>query len=259
MRKIPLLLALAASPLMAHDFWIEPSTFRPAVGELITANLRVGQDFVGDPVPRESSNIERFVVRDSGGERPVVGRDGRDPDGYTNVLSPGAAVIGYRSLPKPLELPPEKFEDYLRQEGLERIIAWRAQHGQSKQPSKEIFSRCAKAIVAAGPPESRRVRAIEEPLGFRLELVPESDPFAAGALRVRVTFENKPLEGALVIALNQQDPAAKVSLRSDKAGRVSLPLSKGGVWLIKCVHMVPAPPASGAQWESLWASLTFER
>ena len=30
-----------------------------------------------------------------------------------------------------------------------------------------------------------------------------------------------------------------------------------GVWLIKAVHMIAAPPGSGAEWESFWASLTF--
>jgi len=35
-------------------------------------------------------------------------------------------------------------------------------------------------------------------------------------------------------------------------------LDRPGLWLIKAVHMVPAPEGSGAEWESLWASLTFE-
>jgi len=30
------------------------------------------------------------------------------------------------------------------------------------------------------------------------------------------------------------------------------------VWLLSAVHMIDAPPGSGARWESLWSSLTFE-
>jgi hypothetical protein len=30
------------------------------------------------------------------------------------------------------------------------------------------------------------------------------------------------------------------------------------MWMIKAVHMVPAPAGTGADWESVWASLTFE-
>ena len=36
-------------------------------------------------------------------------------------------------------------------------------------------------------------------------------------------------------------------------------LPKNGVWLIKSVQLIPAPAGSDADWESLWASLTFER
>ena len=31
-----------------------------------------------------------------------------------------------------------------------------------------------------------------------------------------------------------------------------------GVWLIKSVQMIDAPRGSNAEWESLWASLTFD-
>jgi len=61
-----------------------------------------------------------------------------------------------------------------------------------------------------------------------------------------------------VVALNQRDPMARVAARSDKAGHVTLKLTQPGPWLIKAVHMVPAPAGSDSQWASFWASLTFE-
>lgn len=57
------------------------------------------------------------------------------------------------------------------------------------------------------------------------------------------------------MALNRAD---KLSARSDRDGRVRLRLKPGGMWLVKAVHMVPAPAGSGADWASYWASLTFE-
>jgi len=44
---------------------------------------------------------------------------------------------------------------------------------------------------------------------------------------------------------------------SDSQGRVTLRLPRGGVWLATAVHLLPAPDR-GAEWESLWASLSFE-
>jgi uncharacterized GH25 family protein len=75
---------------------------------------------------------------------------------------------------------------------------------------------------------------------------------------VRVIYRGQPVGDVLVIAINQSNPAAKVSARSDKGGRVQLRLSATGPWLIKAVHMIPASAASDHEWDSFWASLTFE-
>src|SRR5829696_5190757 len=86
---------LAAGELCAHDFWIEPSTFRPAPGATVAIGLRVGQNFVGDPVPRSSQLVERFVVRQGGSEQPITGLENIDPAGWLRADGQGTAVIAY--------------------------------------------------------------------------------------------------------------------------------------------------------------------
>lgn len=253
-RVIILLFCVAAFPAAAHDFWIEPSTFKPAVGETVLTSLRVGQDFLGDPVPRSTPIIDRFIVRDASGEHPVNGFENQDPAGYVRLNVPGSAIIGYRSKPYPLTLDAAKFEAYLRQEGLEPIIALRARRGESAKPDKEIFSRCAKALVVT---EKGTLSGYDKPLGFRLELIPETSPLAAST-RFRLLYEGKPLAGALVMAL-AQDGGTGLRARTDAHGRVDFAFPKNGVWLVKSVYMIPAPAGSGADWESFWASFTFER
>jgi len=247
---------LAAATALAHDFWIEPSTFRPVVGRNMTASLRVGQDFLGDAVPRSAQLMDTFVVRDAAGERTISGFQNQDPAGILRIDQPGLAIIGYRSKPYPLELAADKFEEFLRTEGLERISALRARRGESQRPDRERFFRYAKAIVLAGTTSTLK---FDEPLHYRYELIPETNPMASSPLRVRVIFEGKPLANALVSAIHRDDPAARVSARSDANGHVTLPLPKNGVWLVKSVQMISAPADSNADWESLWASLTFER
>jgi len=46
--------------------------------------------------------------------------------------------------------------------------------------------------------------------------------------------------------------------RSDQNGRATFAIDEAGPWLVKAVHMVPAAAGSNADWESFWASLTFE-
>src|SRR5438034_5576458 len=98
-----LILAACAS-LSAHDMWIEPTTFAPEVGRIIGAKLRVGQDFLGDPIPRDSNLINEFISVDATGRKPLVGRDGADPAGLVRIAEPGMLILGYRSNPSPVTI-----------------------------------------------------------------------------------------------------------------------------------------------------------
>ena len=253
-----LLLAIGGTAVAAHDMWIEPTGFLPTVGRTVGFRLRVGQDFLGDPLPRDPSLIDRFVVLDGDTTTPVVGRDGADPAGLMRVGAPGLFVVAYHSKPSPVVLQAPKFNQYLKDEGLEAIAALRAKSGDSNAEAREVFVRCAKSLLLAGPAsEAQRDRVV----GMPLELVAERNPYllASGqSLAVRLLYKDQPLAGALIVALNQRDPMARVAARSDKNGRVQLRLSEPGPWLVKAVHMIPAPAGTDSQWESFWASLTFE-
>jgi hypothetical protein len=249
--------ALGPATLVAHDMWIEPAAFSPAAGEILAVRLRVGQDLLGDPLARNPDLINQFIVEDAAGRKPVVGRSGADPAGFVRVAMPGLLVIGYHSNPSAVELTGEKFNQYLKEEGLDAVAASRARRGQTGAV-RELFSRCAKSLVLSGPVTKTQG---DRSLGFTLELVAERNPYATAVgqdLPVRLTYEGRPLAGALVVAMNRGNPSDKLSARSNKDGRVQFRLPRTGVWLIKAVHMVEAPAGSNADWASHWASLTFE-
>ena len=249
---------LHGAALAAHDLWIEPSHFIPEVGKLIGVRLLVGIDMQGDPLPREPALIDQFVVVDGSGRKPIIGRDGADPAGLLRATTPGLLEVGYFSRPSPIVLPAEKFNQYLNEEGLDAVAALRASRHQTAAEAHEVFVRCAKSLLVSGASAPGQA---DRALGFTLELVAERNPYQLGAgqeLPVRLTYEGRPLAGALVVAVNRANPAMKLSVRSDKDGRVSFTLPQDGMWLIKAVHMIEAPAGSGAQWASFWASLTFE-
>jgi len=253
---------LGALPLAAHDFWIVPSSFRPAVGSPLALRLKVGENLRGDPVPRDAAQVDRFVLLGAGSELPIAGPPGSDPAGFVRVPEAGLYTVVYRSHRTRLDLPPEKFAEALRKEGLERILDLRQSQGESSQPSTEVFSRCAKALLRVGEPGSTGASpGFDRPVGMTLELIPEKDPYTLGPgaeLPVRLLYAGKPLAGALVVALGLHATDGRIAARTGKDGRVRLALPEGGFWLIKAVHMVPAPRETGVDWESLWASLTFD-
>ncbi len=251
-------LALSAMPLAAHDMWIEPTSFLPEPGRVIGLRLRIGQDFLGDPLPRDPDLIDQFIGVDSTGRKPIYGHDGADPAGLVRQTDPGLFVIGYQSHPKPIVVPATTFNQYLKEEGLDAITELRARRNETNSEAKEIFARCAKSLVRYGMPAGSQADRV---LGFTLELVAEKNPYSLHAgqdLPVTLVYEGHPLSNAQVVAMNRANPAAKITARTDKSGHVSFRLTQDGVWLIKAVHMIPAPAGSNAAWASFWASLTFE-
>jgi uncharacterized GH25 family protein len=251
-------IALSRAPVFAHDVWIEPTTFSPEPGQIVGVRLRVGHYLLGDSLPRDPALVNQFVVVDAAGRKPVVGRPGDDPAGILRVAMPGLLVIGYRSNRSTIELEAEKFNQYLKEEGLDAVAALRARRKETGAGARELFSRSAKSLVLSGSPSEAQG---DRPLGFTLELVAERNPYAIRAgedLPVRLTYQNRPLAGALVVAVNGPNPSEKLAARTDNDGRVRFRLRPDGVWLVKAVHMVQAPFRTNAEWESIWASLTFE-
>ncbi|HEX8408281.1 MAG TPA: DUF4198 domain-containing protein [Thermoanaerobaculia bacterium] len=232
-----LLTALLAPAAFAHDFWIEPSTFRPAAATTFTASLRVGENFEGEAVPRRPSRIVTFAVRDAAGEQPVNGFANQDPAGYVRVDRAGTAVIGYRGTPYPHEVSRTTFEKFLAEEGIENVRVTGARQ-------RERYQRFAKSIVQIGDP-----RTSTPSFGFPFELMLDGDV-------VRVMYERKPLPNTHIAAISRD--GNRVTARSDANGNATLKLGKG-VWLIKSVHIVAAPKGADYDWDSLWASITLQR
>ncbi len=241
MSKITLIALLLAVPAAAHEFWLAPSAFRPAAGRFIDVRLLVGDGFPGEPYARNSKHIRSFDLPGPRGKVAVPGREGSDPAGRVRIPEAGDYVLGYRSNTTKVELPARKFEAYLVEEGLASIVAERKRRGESDRPGREIFSRCAKALLGTK----------DKTLGYTLEIVMDAD--GSG----RVLYEGKPLGRALVRAFRRK--GEPLSVRTDKEGHFRFAFPHGGVWMLGCVHMRRAPKESGADWESLWASLTFER
>jgi hypothetical protein len=257
----------AAFPAAAHDFWIEPSTFRPHGSQTLSVGLRVGDHFEGQRVPRTPDRIVTFVAVGPEGERSIPGRAGIDPAGFVRFTTPGTHVLGFRSNNAFTEMEPDRFKRHLQEKGLDAIlarlggptgVAGLAGPGRTGRKVREAYSRCSKSLIRVGDAAGQ---GGDRSLGFTLEIVSESDPYdsAAGAeMAFRIVHEGRPLEGALVTAARRGASGEPLSARTDADGRVSFRLGEAGMWLIACVHMAEAPKDVDAAWESLWASLTFE-
>ena len=269
-------LAFAATA-SAHDFWLQPATFRPLAGSAVGIDLKVGHAGDMTTLPRNEKRLVKFVVRDGDGERPVPGAEGVAPAGLIRLPREGLAVVGYESNHSRSELDPLKFEGYLREVGLERIAEERAKRGATNVVEPEIFMRCPKALLVAQPAAatpgtaipasgapadaSKPAPIVDRALGLRLELIAGANAASVKpgeSLPFTLLYEGKPIGDVLVVVKDMVAGTEAARARSAADGTLSLTFPHAGRWLVTCVHMVKAPEGKDAVWESIWASSTIE-
>ncbi|AOF85378.1 hypothetical protein BSY239_3295 [Hydrogenophaga sp. RAC07] len=250
-----------ATAAQAHEFWMQPDRFSlPVRGEVELA-LRVGENFTGDPVGFGRPMAESLRWFSQSGEVALTAQlpDNLNQDSVALAFErPGAQLVVLDTRPFTITLSADTFNAYLREEGLERVMAQRQAAGQDAQPGRERYRRHVKTLLSVGGQSdaSFGVRA-----GQTLEIVPLTDPQRlqpGGALALQVLFKGQPLQGALVKVWNQRGAQLNVlRTRTDAAGRSTTTLPWSGVWMASVVHMVPTTDNQGWDWDSHWGNLTF--
>lgn len=272
LRFAVLAVLVMARPAAAHEYWLAPSRYVAAAGQPVDLGALAGTGFRGERKPFTASHCVRLSVRAA---RPLdlmkVARDGEYTWARFAPADTGGAVFAFESDFTPITLPAAAFDDYLAKEGLDGPLAARRRMDDANsagRPGRERFRRCAKAWLAGG--DAARATA---PIGLPLEIVPLEAPGKSGLLRLRVLWQGQPLAGALVRAWRAPvategaltDPESRDSCvvawqaRTNARGEALAAVAGAGEWLIAAVHMVPSSDTAVADWESTWASLTFER
>jgi uncharacterized GH25 family protein len=260
--------AFAAAALLleasaeAHDYWLVPKT--PVVATLeeaedIPLSLFAGEDFVADEEKAfESARVARFTVFHGGQFTVLEGLDGAIPFAHAHLHSKGGYLFALDRNLAQIELPAEKFEEYLRTERLDGILSERARRGETASPGRERYRRCLKAFVEVGKGADE---SFDITVGQKLELSPGDSPVdvrPGGVLRFLVQFEGAPLDGAQVEALSRVGAEVRARwYRADEHGIVTVPIDRRALWLVRTVQMVRCRGCLDADWESTGASYVF--
>ena len=251
-----LLNLMTVTGLRAHEFWLAPSTHHAEVGEQVAINAMIGEGSKAASLERRPSHIRRFQVFDGQIRSDVDGRRFRRPTGRFTGRTVGVHVISYESEPQLVELTGDKFEKYLRSEGLDEVLLDRQAAAEPAKAVRESFSRYAKSLVQVGGSSDG-----DAVLGLPMEIVALANPFrlvSGDTLVVRVLLEGEPLPGVLVKAFALGDETVRRGVRTDGAGLARFPVTTSGRWLLNAVFMERAEQDDALDWTSWWASLTFE-
>ncbi len=263
--RYPIILAMAAiaTPVLAHEMWIAPSTFAAAEGETVALSLLVGD--AADVKPWKFAWEKLVSLRDFGPAamrdlQPTISVPATDGAPFAQVAFAGRGthLVALESYQQLITLEPAKFNAYIKEDGLTGAIDYREQTKATGTPGREMYSRRAKVLVQVGNAPSDQIL---QPIGQTLEIVPLANPYALGAstaVPVRVLYQGKPLAGALV-ALTALGTGSKPIARqvTDGSGRASFDVPRRAAWMISVVWTRPIPGNKSADYDTIFSSLTF--
>ena len=248
---------LLPSDLLAHDFWIIPNQFQleKYQKEETYFEIFVGETFRGDRLKRYRQHLKTFKFRSVAAPDKatnILGNFGSAPIGWAALSPDNSYVISYTSLTSTVELGAEKFNSYLTHEGLTHLAKG---DPTSKKPINEQFSRCAKTLINAY--STTKLTDIELGLTIELTLLNRSPKQKPTSHSWSIKYLNSPLINTQVQLVSQKSKKAISTARSNKEGKVTFAIAEPGIYMVKAVHIIPKA-TDGLDWESFWASETFE-
>ena len=256
-----LILPLSA---MAHDFWLQPTTFVLAPGQATAMIVEVGHGRDRQKSLIEANRVTRFDAFGAGGVKDIrswltLGDANRDTQ--LKFDRPGLQLLSFETNGTYSDLPDIRYNDYIWFEGLTPAIAQRERLHQTTADGKEVYSRRAKALIQVGGYSKADDAVATHMVGLSLEIVPEVNPYAPGfkgALPVRIYFDGKPLPGATVMMnnLDFDDRPTQIVL-SDASGHATLNFPHLGLWQANVVWTRPIQGDPRADFETTFSSLTF--
>jgi uncharacterized GH25 family protein len=258
-----LLLALVfVAAVQAHDLYLLPVRFLVNEGEVISAGLHNGDAFPESEVSPVLERVRDMKLVSATGSVDVqdLHVSGNSVEGEVRIPASGAYVLIARTVPHAFQLSAKDFNAYLNEEGLTNALKWRKEHGETERPGRERYAKYAKALLTTGISNEIHTR----PINFELEIVPQLSPYElkpGDGLPISVLLKGKPavdLQVETSWAGNGSPTKTMIIGNTDREGKIVVPNLVPGRWRIHTVVMEPCPDVAAADWESRWASLTFE-
>ncbi len=260
-RPLFLLACLGPAAGLAHVLYLMPERFVAEPGAVLQIRFENGDDFPEGVAPVRVERLRSLRLISAAGEVPLANVVAGSRRTTAEVRLPGAgtAIVTAQTLPNFIELPPEQFRAYLEHEHLTGPLAWRERAGEAAKPGRELYSKYVKALIHGGRPDQTYRRTV----GFIVEFVPEADPFAlrpGDQLPVQLLFRGRPAADAAVQVAWLENGKGRQAFvgRTDAEGRLRVPIRASGPHRLHAIVMERSRQPEKADWESFWASLTFE-
>jgi hypothetical protein len=255
---------VALSSVGAHDFFLVPGAYPFSTGAHAEILAHSSSRFPTSAGAVAITRVAKAVIVGSDGETAITDFSIR---GNSLVLRTrperaGQRLVGVDLVSRSARQTPAELLRWLKLEGAEDAAA-RIEQTPALQGLDSITrtdAKRAKTIIEVG---RNGPRVFSRKLGQTIEFIPLSDPAAlkpGDSLRARLEYKGTPIPSISVHASvpapedTTQKGEPDLHLVTDAAGIVTVPVRKGGLWLIRTIHVVEA---NRGAWETHWASLVF--
>ena len=248
----------AGSAATAHEFWIGPEEYQVQSGAPLVAHLRNGQNFKGVSLAYFEKQTAKFNLVTRQGATPVQPRMGDVPALDVTAPGGGLVVVVHETRPSTLKYTDwDQFQSFAEHKDYPDIREWHTGRGLPETGFTESYRRFAKALVAVGSGDGS-----DDVTGMETEFVALTNPYTsdpADGFSARLYYQDKPRTNAQVEVFDKAPDGTVTTsfFRTDAAGDVTIPVTRGHRYLLDGVVLRPAPDGGTPVWESLWAALTF--
>ncbi|MEO7394727.1 MAG: DUF4198 domain-containing protein [Chitinophagaceae bacterium] len=254
------LFILCAITVTAHEFWLQPSAFIYKKGDKATISFRIGENFVGENWSGNRSKINFLSFYQNGIKKDIASSlSNKNGDSLQLTLSQeGTAVVVYNGINSFIELDAIKFNEYLKEDGLQNAIDYRKHHNETDSMSYEAYQRSVKTILQVG---KKYDNTFSKETTLPLDIIPLSHPYKVKnkqALAFKILFQKKPIVKHLIKLWHRvNNKTIFAEKMTDEKGMVSFMIFNKGKWMVSAVQMIRIENEPKASWQSYWGSCTW--
>jgi len=215
----PVYLLLALMVLCSHDLYIKMDTYFLPPNQEVTLSLYNGTFEKSENIITRDRMLDASVIAQ--GKRVAIASDQwKDQDSTITQLTfntgeAGTYVVGVSTKARNIKLTAEKFNNYLKHDGVLDMLEKRTNDSLLGQDAVESYQKHIKAIYQVG---DRKTNDWSTVLGYPIEFVPQANPYekySGEKLDVQLLLDGKPLANQLVYANYTQ--GAKTHTHNDQS------------------------------------------
>lgn len=298
-RLRPFYLLLGVVVLSSHDLYLKMDSYFLEPNQQATLQLYNGTFERSENVITRDRMLDASFVG-QGVRKPIDPAMWKDQDSTITYVSfdtdvAGTYMAGVSTKARNLEQTADKFNDYLRHDGVLDMLQYRKDNDLLDQDVVESYEKHVKAIYQVGDVTTDDWAQV---LGYPIEFVPQKNPYetySGQSLEVQLLLDGQPLSNQLVYADRMAGPHGHThgdkadhehghshddhdaehqhqgdelqeahshtggqQLRTDANGMVTVDLPEDGIYYLRTIHMREVTDDAQLTHRSKWATLTFE-